>query len=65
MRLGRVGVALAGIGAARVALGRRRRRGAVELHYDDGSMVTLEAGAPAGDRLLVLARAAALSARSS
>jgi hypothetical protein len=62
-------VALAGggaaAGAAAVALVRRRRRGAVELHYDDGSMVTLEEGTPAGDRLLAVARAAAISGGSS
>lgn len=37
-----------------------RRRGAprerASLSYDDGSTVTLEAGAPGSERLLVLAR---------
>jgi hypothetical protein len=65
MRPRSVTVALAGAGAAAFAFARRRRRPWVELHYDDGSMVTLEAGTPAGNRLLALARAAVLAARSS
>ena len=39
----------------------RRRvpsRERVHLYYDDGSMVTLEPGAPEAERLLTLARAA-------
>jgi hypothetical protein len=41
-------------------LARRReeRRERVHLYYDDGSMVTLEHGAPEADRLLAVARAA-------
>jgi hypothetical protein len=43
-----------------VYLARRReeRRERVHLYYDDGSMVTLEHGAPEADRLLAVARAA-------
>lgn len=41
---------------------RRRRGGArrelVRLHYADGSMVTLEPGAPGAERLVTLARRA-------
>ena len=37
---------------------RDRRRERVHLHYDDGSTVTLERGAPEAERLLELARAA-------
>ncbi|HWN21139.1 MAG TPA: hypothetical protein VNP93_04155 [Gaiellaceae bacterium] len=39
----------------------RRRDAArerISLYYDDGSMVTLERGAPGSERLLELARAA-------
>jgi hypothetical protein len=41
-------------------LARRRdeRRERVHLYYDDGSMVTLEHGAPEAERLLAIARAA-------
>jgi hypothetical protein len=35
---------------------RDRRRERVHLHYDDGSTVTLERGAPEAERLLKLAR---------
>jgi hypothetical protein len=35
---------------------RDRRRERVHLHYDDGSTVTLERGAPEAERLLQLAR---------
>ena len=38
--------------------GAARRRERVHLYYDDGSMVTLEPGAPQAERLLALARAA-------
>jgi hypothetical protein len=42
----------------------RRRRGGVEEHaaigYDDGSSITLETGAPELERLLAIARDAAL-----
>ena len=43
-----------------VYLARRRdvRRERVQLYYDDGSMVTLERGAPEAERLLAIARAA-------
>ena len=37
---------------------RDRRRDGVPLHYDDGSTVNLERGAPEAERLLELARAA-------
>lgn len=37
---------------------RDRRRERVHLHYDDGSTVTLERGAPEAERLLELARTA-------
>jgi hypothetical protein len=41
-------------------LSRRRdeRRERVNLYYDDGSMVTLERGAPEAERLLAVARSA-------
>ena len=41
-------------------LARRRsgRRDRVHLYYDDGSMVTLEHGAPEAERLLSIARTA-------
>jgi len=41
-------------------LARRRagRRDRVHLYYDDGSMVTLEHGAPEAEPLLAIARAA-------
>jgi hypothetical protein len=41
-------------------LARRRdvRRERVHLYYDDGSMLTLEHGAPEAERLLAIARAA-------
>jgi hypothetical protein len=37
---------------------RRERRERVSLYYADGSMVTLERGAPGSERLLELARRA-------
>jgi hypothetical protein len=48
------------VGGPLVYLSRRRgeRRERVHLYYDDGSMVTLEPGAPQAERLLALARAA-------
>lgn len=48
------------VGGAFLYLKRRRgsSRERVHLYYDDGSMVTLEPGAPQADRLLALARAA-------
>ena len=53
-------VVLAVLGAVLVALrlrgGRRRER--VTVGYEDGSSVTVEAGAPGADRLLEIARTA-------
>jgi hypothetical protein len=48
------------VGGAFFYLKRRRRssRERVHLYYDDGSMVSLEPGAPQAERLLALARAA-------
>jgi hypothetical protein len=48
------------VGGPLLYLARRReeRRERVHLYYDDGSMVTLEHGAPEADRLLAVARAA-------
>ena len=59
-----IGVAL---GSAAGFLFFRRRRGLggdrVVLHYDDGSSVTLEAGAPHADRLIDAARDLLVAAR--
>jgi len=46
------------VGGPLLVLFRRRERQGerVSLHYDDGSMVTLEPGAPGSERLLELAR---------
>jgi len=46
------------VGGPLLVLFRRRdsHRERVSLHYDDGSMVTLERGAPGSERLLELAR---------
>jgi hypothetical protein len=48
------------LGGPLLYLARQRdeRREAVHLYYDDGSMVTLERGAPGVERLLGLARTA-------
>ena len=48
------------VGGPLLVLLRRRdvRRERVSLYYDDGSMVSLERGAPGSERLLALARAA-------
>jgi hypothetical protein len=48
------------VGGPLLWLFRRRdgRRDRVSLYYDDGSMVTLERGAPGSERLLALARSA-------
>ena len=48
------------VGGPLVVLFRRRevRRERVHLYYDDGSMVTLERGAPGAERLLAVARSA-------
>ncbi|HSC92106.1 MAG TPA: hypothetical protein VLB86_10680 [Gaiellaceae bacterium] len=58
MRLRSTAVALVA-GLAGLTLLRRRRgarREHVDLYYGDGSMVSLEAGAPEADRLLAIAR---------
>ena len=50
-------VLLAAVGGSLLYAARRRRgRERVQLHFDDGSTVTLEQGAPAADELLALAR---------
>jgi hypothetical protein len=48
------------VGGPLLVLLRRRRNGreSVSLHYDDGSMVTLESSFPGVDRLVTLARQA-------
>lgn len=48
------------VGGPLLVLFRRRdaRHERVSLYYDDGSMVTLERGAPGSERLLQLARSA-------
>ena len=48
------------VGGPVLYLSRRRdeRRERVHLYYDDGSMVTLEHGAPEAERLLAVARSA-------
>ncbi len=48
------------VGGPLLYLARRReeRRERVHLYYDDGSMLTLERGAPEAERLLAIARAA-------
>ena len=48
------------VGGPVLYLSRRReeRRDRVHLYYDDGSMVTLERGAPEAERLLAVARTA-------
>jgi hypothetical protein len=48
------------VGGAVVYFSRRRdeRRERVHLYYDDGSMVTLERGAPEAEQLLAAARSA-------
>jgi hypothetical protein len=50
------------VGGPVLYLSRRRdeRRERVHLYYDDGSMVTLERGAPEAERLLAVARTALL-----
>ncbi len=46
------------VGAAALAWWRRRERGRehVDLHFEDGSMVSFEAGSDVADRLVPLAR---------
>ena len=48
------------VGGSLLVLFRRRgaRQERVSLYYDDGSMVSLERGAPGSERLLELARSA-------
>jgi hypothetical protein len=48
------------VGGPVLYLSRRRheRRDRVHLYYDDGSMVTLERGAPEAEQLLAIARSA-------
>ena len=48
------------VGGPLLYLSRRRgeRRERVQLYYDDGSMVTLERGAPEAEQLLAVARGA-------
>ena len=49
---------LVALGGSVLYLVRRRRghRERVQLHFDDGSTVTLEQGTPAADELVALAR---------
>jgi hypothetical protein len=50
---------VAAIGGALLLFRRREAtRERISLYYDDGSMVTLERGAPGSERVLELARAA-------
>jgi hypothetical protein len=54
----------AGSAAAAVAFRRRAQpRARVELYFEDGTVSTLEPGAPGSDRLLALAREALTAAR--
>ena len=57
-------VLVAAAAAAGAVLRRRRReRPRVDLYYEDGSMMSLEAGSPDAARLLELARDTVRSAR--
>jgi hypothetical protein len=58
---GFAGGALAGTAAYRHWFGRARER--LDVYFDDGSFVTLEAGSPEGERLLPLARQVLVAAR--
>jgi hypothetical protein len=50
-------VLVAAVGGSLLYAARRRRgRERVQLHFDDGSTVTLEQGSAAADELLALAR---------
>lgn len=64
MRAARIAVALLGAAAAAVLLRRRaaERRERVDLYYDDGSMLSLEDGAPEAGPLLAVAREAVRAA---
>ena len=54
----------AGSVAAAVAFRRRgQTRARLELYFEDGTVSTVEAGAPGSDRLLALAREALTAAR--
>jgi hypothetical protein len=58
--------ALAAAGAVAAAVAFRRRaqpQARVELYFEDGTLATVEAGAPGSDRLLALAREALTAAR--
>lgn len=49
------------LAAAAAAVARRRRSARlarIDVYYDDGAAVTLEAGSPAADRLLAIMREA-------
>ena len=56
------GVLVAALGIGAVALLLRRRTASrgdhVDLYYEDGSMISLEAGSPRAEELLGVARAA-------
>jgi hypothetical protein len=60
-----IGLLAAGSAAAAVVLRRRsgRSKARVELYFEDGSVATIESGAPGSDRLLALAREAVSAAR--
>jgi len=56
---------LAAAAGAAIVLRRRRSQPSarVELYFEDGSLATLQIGAPGADRLLALAREALTAAR--
>lgn len=65
MRKGLVGTLLAGaVGAALWARAARSSRERVQLYFDDGSMIALDAGHDEADRLLPLAHDVLSAARS-
>jgi hypothetical protein len=60
-------LAVAGLVLGGVVLYRRRlaqRRSRVDLYYESGSMISLDEGSPAAERLLPLARETLQAARS-
>ena len=65
MRPLRVAFGLAAAGGAALLLRRRRaaQQDRVDLYYADGSSISLEDGAPEGERLISLAREALRAAR--